>query len=306
MRKLHGPVRAGLRWCLWALLLVSGWSLAAYDRDGPMSRTTNGDVEIAYRVVGNPGDEPVLIIMGLSASHRVWNPAIIQGLLDGGYRVILLDNRDVGESSRIAPRGKLWLGWQLLKYQLGWSVKSPYPLSAMADDAIAVLDELDIPRTHVIGVSMGGMIAQILAYDHPQRTQSLVSIMSSTWASHLPPPGRAQREGIADMNESSEEEAARLQELGFFTSALPNQVTAILSAGDRTARVSEIQAPTLVLHGAQDKLLSIEHGQHTAQTIPNARFKVYDNMGHNLPDPVVPFLVADMLAHLQAHPVGLR
>ena len=294
----------GLRLCLVSLLLIfSGPGLAGYDREGSMSRTTNGEVEIAYRVVGDPDADPILIIMGLSASHRVWNPEIIEGLIDGGYRVILLDNRDVGESSRIPTRGRLWLGWQLLKYQVGWKVKSPYPLTAMAGDAIAVLDELDIQRAHIIGASMGGMIAQIIAYDHPQRTQSLVSIMSTTWASHLPPPGRAQRDGISQMNESSAEEAARLAQMGFYTSALPNQVTAILNAGDRTERVSQISAPTLVLHGAQDQLLVPEHGQHTAATITGAKFKVYENMGHNLPDDVVPFLVADMLAHIGNYPI---
>jgi pimeloyl-ACP methyl ester carboxylesterase len=106
------------------------------------------------------------------------------------------------------------------------------------------------------------------------------------------------------MNESAEDEVARLEALGFYTSALPNQVTAILNAGDRSDRVGQITAPTLVLHGAEDKLLSVEHGEHTAQTIPNARFKVYENMGHNLPDHIVPDLVNDMLAHLRAHPMS--
>lgn len=292
-----------LGWLWFGLLFFSDVSLAGYDPNGPMSRASNGEVEIAYRVVGDAKAEPILIIMGLSASHRVWNPEIIQGLIDGGYRVILLDNRDVGESSRIPRKGRLWLGWQLFKYQLGWRVQSPYPLTAMADDAVAVLDELGIQRAHVIGASMGGMIAQIIAYDHPERTQSLVSIMSTTWAHHLPPPGRAQQDGIARMNESSEADAARLERLGFYTSALPNQMTAILNAGDRTQRVSQIKAPTLVLHGAQDQLLVVEHGQHTAATIPGAQFKVYENMGHSLPDDVVPDLVADLLAHVGEYPM---
>lgn len=279
-------------------------ALADYVPGGPMSKVSNGDVEIAYRVVGSEQAEPILIVMGLSASHRVWNPEIIQGLVDGGYRVVLIDNRDVGESSRIAGRGNLWLAWQLFKYRVGLRVKSPYPLSAMAADAVAVLDALDISSAHVIGASMGGMIGQIVAYDHPQRTQTLVSIMSTTWAKHLPPPGREQQEGISDMNESAEDEVVRLEALGFYTSALPNQVTAILNAGDRSDRVGQITAPTLVLHGAEDKLLSVEHGEHTAQTIPNARFKVYENMGHNLPDHIVPVLDRDMLAHLRAHPMN--
>ena len=93
-------------------------SLAAYDPDAPMSKVINGDVEIAYLDVGEKSADPILIIMGLAASHRIWNPAIIDGLLQGGYRVVLLDNRDVGQSSRVAARGKLWLAWQLFKYRI--------------------------------------------------------------------------------------------------------------------------------------------------------------------------------------------
>ena len=286
-----------------SLLAQAGIAFAGYDPNGPMSTTRNGDVEIAYSVVGDAGAEPILIVMGLAASHRVWNPAIIDGLVDGGYRVVLLDNRDVGQSSRIEGRGKLWLGWQLLKDQFGWKVNSPYTLQDMAADAVSVLDALNIERAHVIGASMGGMISQVIAYDHPERAQSLVSIMSTTWAPHLPPPGKAEQQGIADMNESSSDETERLEQLGFYTSALPNQVTAILNAGDRTERVAQITAPTLVLHGAEDKLLTVEHGRHTAETIVGAKFKVYDDMGHNLPDDIVPIMVGDMLGHLRSHPM---
>ena len=179
------------------LLGLSAPTVASYDASAPMSIASNGDVDIAYRVVGDPQAEPILIIMGLSASHRVWNPQLITGLADGGYRVVLLDNRDVGESSKIEKKGRLWLAWQLMKYRIGLRVKSPYALSDMAVDAVAVLDALGIERAHVIGASMGGMIGQIVAYDFPQRTQSLVSIMSTTWAPHLPQPGRAQQDGIS-------------------------------------------------------------------------------------------------------------
>ena len=287
---------------IFLLFSLTSHALAAYDPDAPMSKVSNGDVEIAYLDVGEKSADPILIIMGLAASHRIWNPAIIDGLLQGGYRVVLLDNRDVGESSRVAARGKLWIAWQLFKNRIGWRVKSPYSLSDMASDAITVLDALEIDRAHLIGASMGGMIAQTIAYEHPTRTASLVSIMSTTWAPHLPQPGQEQQQGISDMNESSDDEAERLQAFGFYPDALANQVTAILSAGDRTNQVATIVAPTLVLHGAEDQLLSVEHGEHTAQTIPGARFKVYQNMGHDLPEPIVPELVKDMLAHLNAHP----
>ena len=282
------------------LLFATAPAQATYDRDAPMLKTSNGDIEIAYLSVGDEQATPILIVMGLSASHKIWDPALINGLLDGGYRVVLLDNRDPGESSRVAGKGKLWLWWQLLKSQIGFSVNSPYTLADMAGDAVAVLDTLDIKQAHVIGASMGGMIAQIIAYDHPERTRSLTSIMSTTGAPHLPPPGEAQREGIDKMNGSSEEEATRLEALGFFTSALPNQVTAIFNAGDRTNRVRQIAVSTLVLHGADDPLLPLAHGEFTAENISGSTFKVYQDMAHNMPDEIIPIMVSDMLTHLNA------
>ena len=281
-------------------LFAANAAHAAYDRDAPMSRTSNGDIEIAYLSVGDEQATPILVVMGLSASHRIWDPALINGLLDGGYRVVLLDNRDTGESSKVKGKGKLWLWWQLLKSQIGLHVDSPYSLKDMAGDAVAVLDTLEIEQAHVIGASMGGMIAQIIAYDHPERTKSLTSIMSTTGAPHLPPPGQAQREGIDKMNDSSEAEATRLETMGFFTSALPNQITAIFNAGDRTKRVQQINVPTLVLHGADDPLLPLAHGEFTAKNITGATFKVYQDMAHNMPDEIIPAMISDMLKHLNA------
>jgi pimeloyl-ACP methyl ester carboxylesterase len=170
----------------------------------------------------------------------------------------------------------------------------------MAGDAVAVLDALEIKQAHVIGASMGGMIAQIIAYDHPERTKSLTSIMSTTGAPHLPPPGKAQRDGIDNMNKSTLDEAAKLEEIGFFTTALPNQITAIFNAGDRTKRVQQINVPALVLHGADDPLLPLAHGEFTAKNITGATLKVYQGMAHNMPDEIIPVMVSDMLKHLKA------
>ena len=295
---------SSFRFAIVATVLVATSSyVLASDIDNPaMSFAKNGDVNIAYKVVGDENSEPVIMIMGLSASHKIWHSKLVEGIVDGGYRVVLLDNRDVGESTRIKKRGRLWLAWQLLKYRIGLKVKSPYSLKDMAKDSIAVLDKLEIEQAHIIGASMGGMIAQTVAYDFPERTQSLVSIMSTTWAPHLPPPGQEQEQGISDMNESSAEEAENLEKIGFYPTALPNQVTAILGAGDRTRQVETIDAPTLVLHGADDQLLSVEHGEHTAEVISGSLFKVYEDMGHSLPDHVIPEMVSDILEHLKRKP----
>ncbi len=284
------------------LVATSSYALASDIDNRAMSFAKNGDVNIAYKVVGDENSEPVIMIMGLSASHKIWHSKLVEGIVDGGYRVVLVDNRDVGESTRIKKRGRLWLAWQLLKYRIGLKVKSPYSLKDMAKDSIAVLDKLEIDQAHIIGASMGGMIAQTVAYDFPERTQSLVSIMSTTWAPHLPPPGKEQEQGISDMNESSAAEAENLEKIGFYPSALPNQVNAILGAGDRTRRVETIDAPTLVLHGADDQLLSVEHGEHTAEVISGSQFKVYKDMGHSLPDHVIPEMVSDILEHLKRKP----
>ena len=285
------------------LVAISSSAIASDDANLPMSFAKNDDVNIAYRVVGDQSAEPVVMIMGLSASHKVWHSELVEGIVNGGYRVVLLDNRDVGESTRIKKRGRIWLAWQLLKYRFGLKVKSPYSLQDMAEDTIAVLEELEIEQAHIVGASMGGMIAQTVAYNFPERTQSLVSIMSTTWAPHLPPPGREQEQGISDMNESSAEQAKDLEKIGFYPGALPNQVTAILSAGDRTKRVEMINAPTLVLHGADDELLSLEHGEHTAEVISGAKLKIYPNMGHSLPDHVIPEMVSDIVDHLRIKPI---
>ena len=284
------------------LVAISSSAIASDDANLPMSFAKNDDVNIAYRVVGDRSAESVVMIMGLSASHKVWHSELVEGIVNGGYRVVLLDNRDVGESTRIKKRGRIWLAWQLLKYRFGLKVKSPYSLQDMAEDTMAVLEELEIAQAHIIGASMGGMIAQTVAYNYPERTRSLVSIMSTTWAPHLPPPGREQEQGISDMNESSAEQAKDLEKIGFYPGALPNQVTAILSAGDRTKQVEMINAPTLVLHGADDELLSLEHGEHTAEVISGAKLKIYKNMGHSLPDHVIPEMVSDIVDHLRTKP----
>ena len=243
-----------------------------------MKVSANG-IQLNYQASGDAHGPVVVMSHSLAATHAMWDPQM-DVLKD--YRIIRYDMRGHGESDAPAM---------------------DYSLEMLADDLFGLMDALEINQAHYIGLSMGGMIGQIVAYDFPQRTQSLVSIMSTTWAPHLPQPGRAQQDGISEMNESSEEQAADLQKLGFYPSALPNQVTAILSAGDRTARVAQISAPTLVLHGADDQLLTVEHGEHTAQTIKDAQFKVYENMGHNLPDPIIPQMVNDMLAHLRANPI---
>lgn len=255
-------------------------------------------VSIAWGEVGNPEGAPVLMIMGLGSSHQVWGDPLIDGLAQAGYRVILVDNRDVGGSQKFNEQGQPVIWWNLLKNQLGFSVTTAYTLEDMANDSVALLDELQLESAHIVGASMGGMIAQIIAARHPQKARSLVSIMSTTGASHLPAPGQDDSNRIEDLAASDEEKVQQLNDIGFYPSAIPRHIMAVLDAGDRTEEVKTISTKTLVMHGVDDTLLSLPHGEHTAELIPHAEFIAFEGMGHNLPEPVLPKLLERMTVHI--------
>ncbi len=270
---------------------------AGYEIDRPMTVAHLNGIDIAYTTIGDPDAPPILMIMGLTASHRLWGDDIVNRLVDAGYRVVLFDNRDTGESSFLDELGEPTIWWQMLKNALGFDMDSPYTLHDMAADGIAVLDVLDIDNAHIVGASMGGMIAQVIATEYPDRTTTLVSIMSTTGAPHLPPAEDDAGQELLDLGGSEGDAAAQLRELGIHPESMPRQLMAIIQAGDRTDAVKTITAPTLVLHGADDPLLPPPHGEHTAQTIGGAHLIIYPGMGHNLPPAVVPKLVDDMVAH---------
>lgn len=285
---------------LTSALLLTTYAAADYSRDQPMTVATLNGVSIAYASVGDAAAPPVLMVMGLTASHRLWGDDLINGLVDAGYRVILFDNRDTGESARLDELGEPTLWWQMLKSTLGFDVTAPYSLVDMADDGIAVLDALQISKAHIVGASMGGMIAQIIAATHPERSESLVSIMSTTGAPHLPSAEGDAADDLLGIADSEGDASAQLQDLGVFPEAMPRQLMAIISAGDRSAEVQSIAVPTLVLHGEDDTLLPPPHGAHTHELIEGSKYITYPGMGHNLPEPVVPLIVADMSAHFSA------
>ncbi len=282
------------------LALSSVEGLARYSRDQPMTVATLNGVEIAYRAVGAEDAPPVLMIMGLTGSHRLWGEDLVNGLLNAGYRVVLFDNRDTGDSARLDELGTPTLWWELMKSAIGFPVSAPYSLSDMADDGVAVLDVLKIDEAHIVGASMGGMIAQVLAAEHAGRARSLVSIMSTTGAPHLPEPEDQAAEGLLDIAESEGDAAQELETIGIHPEAMPRQLMAIISAGDRTEQVRTITAPTLVLHGAEDTLVPPPHGAHTHETIAGSKYVVFDGMGHNMPPAVVPAIIEEMVDFFQA------
>ena len=282
------------------ILLWTSIVQADYSRDQAMTKINANGVEIAYTQAGDVSAPPVLLVMGLTASHRLWGEDFVNGIIDAGYRVVLFDNRDTGESARLDALGEPTLWWQMLKATIGLDVDAPYSLNDMAADAIAVLDALQIERAHIVGASMGGMIAQIIAADYPERTQSLVSIMSTTGAPHLPEAQGGAGNDLLELGDSEGDVQAQLEEMGMFPDAMPRQLMAIVSAGDRSEAVSRIKAPTLVLHGEDDNLLPKEHGQHTHEMINGSEFIVYQGMGHDMPAEVVPLMLQAMAQHFPA------
>jgi pimeloyl-ACP methyl ester carboxylesterase len=262
------------------------------------SYTQANGINVAYKSIGNPENPTVLLIMGLGGSHRLWGNDLPNRLLEAGYRVVVFDNRDVGDSQRFDEAGNPIMWWEGLKWQLGFDVNAAYDLGDMASDSVGLMDALGVEQAHVVGASMGGMIAQVVAARHPERVLSLTSIMSTPgFADHLPPPGELPITE-ADIDEPEDERKARLETFGLYLDAIPRQIMAILKSGDRTEEVRSINVPTLVLHGQEDTLITPEHGAYTAELIEGSDYIVFENMGHNLPPEVMPALVGAMVEHM--------
>ena len=279
------------------LSVFSVSTFSEYKSDQGTAIVDVNGVSIAYTTAGEEGSPSVLMIMGLMASHRVWPEEIVNEFVNAGYRVVLFDNRDTGDSDRLDRLGKPKLWWKFLVNSLGFEVNAPYTLLDMAEDGIAVLDVLEIQSAHIVGASMGGMIAQTIASEYPERTKSLVSIMSTTGAKHLPEmtnetEGNFRNFGDGNFGEINVEQ---MRSYGFYPESMPRQLTAIFHAGDRSEQVKNINVKTLVQHGANDPLLPPDHGRHTAELIEGSKLVIYEGMGHNLPPEVLPTVISDML-----------
>ena len=273
----------------------------------PLQMAAVDELDIAYRIVEpGPDRSKVVVIMGLGGSNVAWGDALISGLANGGYEVLLLDNRDTGASTRFDEWGQPLLWWELLKYRLGFSVNAPYTLNDMGADIAGLMDAVGYNEAHIIGASMGGMIAQIVAAQHPAKTRSLISIMSTTNAPHLPPPTDEAEMRLRNLA-TGEAEADREQSIrdrGFYPESMQRHLMAIFKTGDRSDEVATIAAPTLVLHGADDGLVPPEHGRHTASLIPDSRFLLIEGMEHNMPEDIIPLLVDEMTGHMDAVEAG--
>jgi pimeloyl-ACP methyl ester carboxylesterase len=277
-------------------------------------------VELEYDTFGSPDDPALLLIQGFTSQLIQWDERFCEQLAGGGYYVIRFDNRDCGLSTTF-DGVEVDLGAVMAAALAGQPVPEvPYTLSDMASDGVGLLDDLGVERAHVLGVSMGGMIAQQLAIDHPQRVRSLISVMSTSSeieystpepeaiAVLLTPPPTGRDEYIAaaanvavwcseryfDL-ERAREEAARGFDRRFYPDGAPRQMAAIYASGERRAGLSELQVPTLVIHGLDDTLIPPSGGRRTAELVPHSSLLLVADMGHDLPEPLWPLITGAIL-----------
>jgi pimeloyl-ACP methyl ester carboxylesterase len=279
-------------------------------------------VTVCYETFGDPDDTPILLVMGLATQMIAWHEDFCEELAGRGFYVVRFDNRDIGRSTHFDFRPPT--AAQMLRRRVG---PEQYSLSDMAEDAAALIRELGIAPAHVVGASMGGMIGQMLAAEHPEVVRSLTSIMSTTgsrWHGQpafsvyryllRPPPrdrdGYIQRSaevfglvgstGFERDDQYVRERAGRAFDRGFDVRAGGRQLGAIVASGDRTKVLGRIKAPTLVIHGTVDKMVRPSGGKATAKAIPGARLMMIEGMGHDLPRGVWPQIIDAVSEHARA------
>lgn len=275
-----------------------------------------GGIELCYQEMGDPGGEPLLLVMGLATQMIAWDEEFCAMLAARGFRVVRFDNRDIGRSTKLREAGVP----SMLEMMVGRG-KPPYLLRDMAADTVGLMDHLGIEAAHLVGASMGGMIAQSVAIEHPERTRSLVSIMSTTGSRRVGHPsyrtfglllGERPREreamvervvktfkvigspGYPFEEEHVRELAGRSYDRGHSAAGIARQLHAITASGDRTPGLRRLDVPTAVIHGKNDVLVNPSGGRATAKAVPGARLKLIDGMGHDLPRALWPTFVEEI------------
>ena len=279
-----------------------------------------GDIELAYERFGDEHAPAVLLIMGLGAQLLLWPESFCQTLVDRGYQVIRFDNRDIGLSSKIkvrSPKQNFWM--KMARFQLGLPNPSPYNLYDMAADTIGLMSALKIDKAHIIGASMGGMIAQIIAAKYPERVLSLGILFSSNNQPFLPPPdpraflplvkgpgANAPREILLQHSvklftaigspayRSTPEEiksfAGQLMDRSFHPAGVKRHFLAVMGTGNIKHLARHIHVPTVVVHGKEDRLLRPACSKAIAKSIKGAHLELIEGMGHDIPQALVPRL----------------
>ncbi len=275
-----------------------------------MPRHAVNGIELEYDTFGDSAQPPLVLIMGLGAQMVLWEDDFCSELAASGFHVVRFDNRDIGKSTRLSALGVPNVHEVVMAAMAGQPPQAPYTLAEMADDTVALMTALGIARAHVVGASMGGMIAQTIAIRHPERLLSLTSIMSTTGDPTLPQatpeamqvlltPPPLDREGnvartlaswkvIGSPGYPFDEPRMRAVferafDRGYHAEGVARQFTAIVASGDRTAALRSVATPTLVIHGADDPLIPVAAGHATAQAVPGATLLVIPGMGHDLP-----------------------
>jgi len=274
-------------------------------------------IELAYQEMGEPDGEPLLLVMGLATQMIAWPEGLCERLAARGFRVVRFDNRDIGRSTKIESAGVP----RRVDMMIGRRSSAPYLLRDMAADTTGLMDHLGIESAHVVGASMGGMVAQTLAIESPERVRTMVSMMSNTgsrWTGMpsrramavllgRPPHGREAAieravktfsvigsPGFPFEEERLREISGRSYDRGHSAAGMLRQLHAITASGDRTQALRDVQIPTTVIHGANDVLVRPAGGRATARSIPNARLKMIDGMGHDLPRQLWPVFAEEI------------
>jgi len=287
-------------------------------------RVEANGIELVYDTFGEPAAQPMLLIMGLGCQMIDWKDEFCSLLAGRGFRVIRFDNRDVGRSTIIEEAGQPAIAAMMEAMQRGETVEAPYLLSDLVADTIALLDAIGVEECHVVGLSMGGMIAQLMAAHHPGRVLTLTSIMSSTGEPGLPAstpeawdcltaPLETELEPFVrqylskwqvysgprypiDVGAASDH-ASRLFERGIHSAGRDRQLAAILASGSRKGALAGVSCPTLVIHGDSDPVVRIEAARATADAIEGAELLVFEGMGHDLAKGLWPEVVDAIARH---------
>lgn len=299
---------------------------AAVDAAAP-DAAVKAEPDARSGLTASTGKLPIMLIMGLGMPRTAWPMPLVETLRASGHRVIRFDNRDSGQSSTLAQWGRPNIIAASLRHLMHLPVRSAYRLDDMARDVVGLLDYLRITRAHVVGVSMGGMIGQLLAADHGARVASFCCIMSSSGARHLPGPTPAVRRAMLSRPHSSDRQAivdhylklltiigspaypsppevarARIErDLApyYFPLGTARQLTAIMANGDRSARLARIRCPVRIIHGRADPLIPVRAAFDLKDKIAGAELEIIEGMGHDLPPALLPQLAQGILANVQ-------